>query len=261
MCTVIILNEVHPRWPLVVAANRDEFFGRPSTGPQVLIDQPRSIGGRDEQAGGTWMAVSATGFFAALTNQRAAAGRDNSRRSRGEVVLDLMRRGTSPSARCWITGVDATEYNPFNIVYGTPGNVWVSHGVDKLKPQRLEKGIQVLPNDRLNSGGFPKVERARALCRDMPLEDEAFFDHLKGILTDDFCPKEFPVSTAQQIPVDLQQKLHALQVKTPLYGTRSSSIFAVSNQGGIRYLFADGPPDTTPFIEYSEYLEPEGLPI
>jgi uncharacterized protein with NRDE domain len=251
MCTVIILNEVHPRWPLLVAANRDEFFARPSTGPQLLSEQPRSVGGRDQQAGGTWMGVSPSGFFAALTNQRAAVGRDDSRRSRGEVVVELMRRGTAPSARCWITGVEPDEYNPFNVVYGAPGQVWVSHGVDGLKPQRLEVGVQVLPNERLNSKAFPKVNRARALCSDLPDDDEALFAHLQRVLSDGECPTDFSVIEDAPFDAELQGRLHALQVKTPVYGTCSASIFGVSSEGETRYLFADGPPDVTAFEDHS----------
>ena len=182
MCTVIILNDVHARWPLIVAANRDEFFLRPSAGPQVLSEQPRAVGGRDELAGGTWMGVSPSGFFAALTNQRARGNRNGQLKSRGAVVMDIMQRGTVPSARCWITNVDAAEYNPFNIVYGTPRNVWVSHSGEKLRPEQLEKGVQVLPNARLNATSFPKVERARSLCASLPDDDDGLFEHLKAVL-------------------------------------------------------------------------------
>ena len=171
-------------------------------------------------------------------------------------MVDLMRRGTTPSARCWITGVDATQYNPFNVVYGTPGDVWVSHSAEKLKPQRLETGVQVLPNGRINAADFPKVGRARTLCAELPKGDEALFEHLMSVLADQHRPDAFPEFTAGGFSKDVQASLHALQVKTPQYGTCSSSIFAVSAHGECRYLFADGPPDVTPFEDYTDLLEP-----
>ncbi len=70
MCTVLILRHAHPVFPLLIAANRDEMFGRPATGLEVLGEAPRLLAGRDLERGGTWMGVTARGFFAGLTNLR-----------------------------------------------------------------------------------------------------------------------------------------------------------------------------------------------
>ncbi|MFW5921048.1 MAG: NRDE family protein, partial [Polyangiales bacterium] len=63
MCTIVVLHHVHPRHPLIVAANRDEFYERPATPPHVLSEQPRVVGGLDRRAGGTWMGVTGGGLF------------------------------------------------------------------------------------------------------------------------------------------------------------------------------------------------------
>ncbi|HEY0094574.1 MAG TPA: NRDE family protein, partial [Archangium sp.] len=62
MCTILILRHVHPEWPLVLAANRDEFHARPATGPRVLLESPLAVGGRDVERGGTWMGVTHEGI-------------------------------------------------------------------------------------------------------------------------------------------------------------------------------------------------------
>ena len=67
MCTIVILRHVHSEWPLVLAANRDEFYGRPTQGPQLLSESPRVVGGRDVERGGTWMGTTDSGLFVGLT--------------------------------------------------------------------------------------------------------------------------------------------------------------------------------------------------
>src|SRR6201999_151575 len=95
MCTVLILRHVHPELPLILAANRDELFERPTTGPQLLPGTPRFFVPRLDQArGGTWMGVTDTGFFVGLTNQRGSQNLGVAPRSRGEVVLQTLRAGS-----------------------------------------------------------------------------------------------------------------------------------------------------------------------
>ena len=86
MCLLIALSGVVPGAPLIVAANRDEFYRRPAVTMTTLRDaDPRVLGGRDELAGGTWLAVNEHGVVAGLTNQPAPGGRDLTKRSRGEL--------------------------------------------------------------------------------------------------------------------------------------------------------------------------------
>ena len=93
MCTLIVIHRVVPGLPAVFAANRDEYFDRPATGPIVLDPALGIVGGKDLVAGGTWMGLTPGGFFAGLTNQRQYGGPDRARRSRGEVVLETLSRG------------------------------------------------------------------------------------------------------------------------------------------------------------------------
>ena len=90
MCTIVLLVDAHPRYPVLVAANRDEFHARAADGPRVLVPATRAVGGRDALAGGTWMGVSARGLFAGLTNQRTGEGPAPGLRSRGEVPLGVL---------------------------------------------------------------------------------------------------------------------------------------------------------------------------
>lgn len=115
MCTLIALHRVHRDYPLVVAANRDELYARPSAGVRLLREARRVVGGRDEEKGGTWLGASERGFFVGLTNQRASSPPDARARSRGEVVLGALATADLDGALAFVAALDAREYNPFNL--------------------------------------------------------------------------------------------------------------------------------------------------
>ena len=119
MCTILIAWRCLPGAPLVLAANRDEFIGRPAAAPGILVDHPRIAGGRDLLAGGTWMAVAADGRVAAVTNRRSEM-RDPSRRSRGELPLATLAAGDDAGMRRLVEGLDPAAYNPFNLLVVSP---------------------------------------------------------------------------------------------------------------------------------------------
>ena len=244
MCTILLLRDVHPEWPLVIAANRDEFYARPTAGPQRLSDDPPIFGGKDLQAGGTWLGVTPQGTFAAVTNQRSAANMTVAPRSRGELVIEVLRRGDTTSALRWLQTQDPTQFNPFNLVFGDAHDVQIAYGRDTLSFAEVPSGISVLPNDRLNAPTFPKVDRAQILCSTLPLDPEGFLGGLEDVLFDTAEPEYFTPHD-NDLPVEIQRRLHALHVSTPAYGTRSSTIIALRSGGIEHYLHAERLDDGT----------------
>src|SRR5689334_13802411 len=115
---------MHPDRPVILAANRDEFYARPARGPGALA--PGIVGGRDELAGGTWLALRVDGAFAAVTNQRTFAPRDAAARSRGELPLALLARPVREMA-AFAGALDASEYNDGNLMFGSAEGVWVAY--------------------------------------------------------------------------------------------------------------------------------------
>lgn len=253
MCTLIVMHRVVPGLPAVFAANRDEFFDRPSTGPAVLDGATGIVGGRDLTAGGTWMGLSPGGFFAGLTNQRQPGGSRAGRRSRGEVVLETLRagaRGGLPAARAWLDGVDGGDYNPFNLVFGAAEALWVAYGREgPLRFEPVPPGVHVLPNDVLDSAAFPKVGRIRGALRDAPGDWPGLSQRLIAVLADDTPPAELPDDPDGELPPAVLGALHATKVVLPTYGTRSSSLAALVPGGVAHYAFADGPPGEAPFVD------------
>lgn len=261
MCTLIVIHRVVPGLPALFAANRDEFFARPSAGPMVLDAETGVVGGRDLTAGGTWMGLSPGGFFAGLTNQRQPGGADRSRRSRGEVVLDTLRagaRGGLPAARAYLEGLDGRDFNPFNLVFGTAEALWVAYGRatgdGALRFEAVPPGVHVLPNDVLDSTAFPKVARIRGRLTELPSDWRGLRARLIEVLADDTPPARLPEAPTETLPAEVLGALHAVKVVLPSYGTRSSSLAALVPGGVARYAFADGPPGEAAFVDHLPLL-------
>lgn len=254
MCTAILLSGTGPDHPVVIAANRDEFHARPAVGPVELLDHPRAVGGRDLERGGSWLGVTETGFLALLTNQPEPGGPRPAARSRGEIVLDVLRRGDRAGARDYLAALDAPAFNSFNLLYGDAGGLEVAYGrADRAAVGRepVPPGLHILPNGRLDDPALRKVARARALVEPhLGAAWPALATHLAAALADHDRPalEELPGSPAgARFPRELVRELHALCIHTPAYGTRSAAIVALDPGRVARLLWAAGPPCTTPF--------------
>jgi uncharacterized protein with NRDE domain len=267
MCTVLVLNGVRADYPVVLATNRDEFYARPSSGPLRLLEAPRAAGGRDLVAQGTWMGVTEHGLFVGVTNQRTVTPPDRSKRSRGELVMQALALGERHAIARMLRGVDGREFNAFNLLWGDAEELCVAYareGLATLEIDVVPPGLHVLPNDRLDSPGFPKVQRARALLA--PHLAESFGKlvvALKQTLADRERPaleQIAPLAQGSPLGEELVRELSALCVRTPLYGTRSSTIVALASGRPAHYLYADGPPDATAFVDVMALFgEPHAL--
>jgi uncharacterized protein with NRDE domain len=197
------------------------------------------------QAGGTSLTVSRSGFFAALTNQRQPEA-GTGKRSRGEVVLETARagvRGGVAAARAWLEASDPSAYNPYNLLFGDREQVWVAYGRQTLTLAPVPPGLHVLPNDVLDSAKFPKVRRILGRLQGVPATWEALRPALLAALADDGIPDDLPDEPDAPFPEDVRRALHAVWVRLPFYGTRSSSLVALRDDGEVHYAFIDGPPD------------------
>ena len=126
MCLILVAWRVHPDYPLVVAANRDEFFPRPTAPAAFWKDSPQVLAGRDLEAGGTWMGVTRSGRFAALTNFRDPSQMRKGAPSRGKLVTDFLTSIDAPETFLRrITGY-GSRCNGYNLLVGDGESLW--HG-------------------------------------------------------------------------------------------------------------------------------------
>ena len=230
MCTIALLLNAHPTWPLVVAANRDEFYARPATGLERVAEAPRALAGRDLERGGTWLGVNAVGFMAGLTNLRPTRPTLPAPRSRGEVVLEVLRLGDTQVACDLLASVDPADFNGGQLVFGTSDDLRIAYFRPEVRAVRIERvanGVHVLATSTLDDPTYPKVDRLRralaALPPDWPGTRHAL---VEALASHDASPREaFPTDHALFDQATLRA-LDAVCIHTPAYGTRAATLIA-----------------------------------
>ena len=254
MCTLIIRHQMDEWCATLIAANRDEFYHRDATGPTVLEETPRIVGGRDQVAGGSWLALTSDGLFVGLTNQRSLGGRDDRLRSRGEIVVDSLRDGTFGGVVRYLEALDARDYNEFNLIFGDGHRIAAAYGRlsdAKVELEPLASGVHVLCNDRLGSPEFPKADEARAKVESIPSASwPEMQPRLIEVLSDRSLPAPEvlpPLPPDAPFDAEIARRLQAICVETPVYGTVSSTLAAVSEGRVERYAFCNAPPDRGAF--------------
>jgi uncharacterized protein with NRDE domain len=207
LCLIAIAVHASPRYPIVIAANRDEFYDRPTRPLHIWDDAPNIAGGRDLRAGGTWLAVTRNGRFAAVTNIRGNDGPPNAR-SRGALVGDYVRSNIPPLA--YAQSIRPSEYAGFHLLTGDRESV--AHISTNTPAQLLNDGIFAVSNAPA-AIDWPKIILAReAMSR--ALEGDGIVDDLLRFLT---TPRGGPIEA--EIFVALPERG---------YGTRSSTVIVMT---------------------------------
>lgn len=251
MCTILIARRAHPRFPLVLAANRDEFHARPSAPPGVLDAAHDVLGGKDLVGGGTWLGVAGRRFVTAVTNHRNHRPADASRASRGALVMELLR-GASVERASEVLGRSApAAYNEANLLFGDSEDLRVAYLRDDAPPRVIEvpDGLSVLTNGELTERDtFPKIDRLISLASPLPDDADALVDTLGHALADHARPAlsdlEAPPPGSIFTP-EILRELHAICVHTAGYGTVSSSIVLFDREGLARWEHTEGSPCTS----------------
>lgn len=230
MCLIVVAHEAHPRQRLVVAANRDEFYARPTSPATWWTDAPHLLAGRDLREGGTWMGVTRGGRFAAVTNYREMATRPDAP-SRGALVADYLRDDASAEAYVSALLTRAHEYNGFNLLVGdADGLFYLSNRAEGYR--RLEPGVYGLSNALLDTP-WPKVVRARramssSISRSM--DDDGWSSGLWEMLGDRVvaADDELPETGVGAVR---ERVLSPPFIASDVYGTRSSTVLTLSYDG------------------------------
>src|SRR4051812_1685707 len=164
MCLLVLAWRCHPRYRLVVAANRDEFHERPAAGLAAWDDHPDIIGGRDLQARGAWLAVDRRGRFGIVTNFREFGRTRRSAPSRGGLIPAYLSGGRGPGQYFQALETDAPGYAGFNLLLADAGSLWYASNRADVFARELPPGIYGLSNEFLDTP-WPKLVRVRARFR------------------------------------------------------------------------------------------------
>ena len=228
MCLIVFAWQVVPCAPLVAAANRDEFYDRPTAAACAWPENPNVYAGRDLKGGGSWMGINQLGpngpRFAALTNIRGPQERREDAPSRGALVADYLAGELDAEAYIARIASGSEAYNGFNLVLGDRERLfWFSNrgGEDQRNGKELAPGVYGISNSLLDAP-WPKVVRTKAqfaslLCQGAP--EDAYFE----MLADTTRAPDLRLPDTG-IELDLERVLSAVCIETAGYGTRTSTV-------------------------------------
>ena len=229
MCLILLALNVVPERPWLLLGNRDEYHERPTAPAQAWADAPDVIGGRDLEAGGSWLAVNRNGRYAAVTNVRSGKSKRGPR-SRGELIATFVNGSAAPDAHAADTAVHRGEFGPFNYVVG---DHQVAACASSLRGQAWSpgSGVHILSNGPPDAT-WPKVTRLREMfldcLRNPDLDDMVLLDLLADVTQppDDELPET-------GVPHELERILAPIFIRGERYGTRASTLAYARGDGQI----------------------------
>ena len=240
MCLIVFANNVHPKYKLIFAANRDEFYNRPSEQAEFWKEYPDLLAGKDLQAGGTWMGITKQGKFAAITNFRDLKNHTNDAPSRGNLTLDFLINDDSPGEYYNKLKPALNDFNGFNLLLGNVDELfYFSNKTEGL--QKLQTGIHGISNAILNTP-WPKVERSKRHLESLIQQEDINVWEVIAILKDTSIAKDEELPDTG-VGLDLERMLSPVFIKSEKYGTRCSSVVMVDKENNVKFVekfFFDG---------------------
>ncbi|GMQ90034.1 MAG: NRDE family protein [Gammaproteobacteria bacterium] len=233
MCILLLSLQQHPKYPLIVAANRDEFYDRPTNAADFWADAPHVLAGRDRRQGGTWLGITRQGRFAALTNFRDAESTPAERPSRGHLVSKFLLGDEPPHVYLSTVAQQADRYNGFSLIAGQ-GDDFIFYSNREGRVRRLAPGVYGLSNHLLNTP-WPKVSRGTQSLSELlfaggdPAPEILFATLADGTIADDAGLPDTGIGLARE------RLLSPLFISGDRYGTRSSTVILLDQDGNITF--------------------------
>lgn len=233
MCIISFQVKNHPIYKLILLANRDEFYGRPTKKAHFWGDHPNLLAGRDLQAMGTWMGITKQGRIAALTNYRDPKSEKQFNKSRGDIVTSFLT--SNILAEHFLSDLQDRrhEYDGFNLIVGTVDQLFY-YSKQENDIVTITPGTYSVSNAALNTP-WPKVEKARQTLEQYvkgvnEIEMESLFAQLHDneIARDEVLPKT-------GVELDLERQLSPIFIQTENYGTRCSTVLLVTHNNKVTF--------------------------
>ena len=234
MCLVLLALDAHPEFSVIVAANRDEFYDRPTAPAGFWADAPALLAGRDLRAGGTWLGVHRRGRFAAVTNYRQGRREHAAPRSRGRLVADFLTTEIDAGEHLEHVVKDAALYNGFNLLAGDAKELrYFSNREGHARV--LPPGVYGLSNHLLDTA-WPKVSSSkRALGSILAGHGSELAADLLTLLSDRARPSD-ELLPETGVGLELERLLSSAFIASADYGTRSSTVLLVGRSGGVTFI-------------------------
>jgi len=240
MCLLAIQYRLVPESPILVAANREEYYDRPGQPPSIQSGKPRVLCGIDQQAGGTWLGVNQHGLFVAACN-RIRLMPPIAPRSRGTLCRELLRAGSAREAiDLALEELSTSRYDGVNYVIADAESGWVVHGCDDAEVVELQEGLSIVSNGDVND---PRDERVRMAQRLLTLQTLDSPVKFLAVASKVFARAPSPPGRPSMV------------IRNKNRGTVSSTLISLGKKPrDAIFQFADGPPDRNKFEDYSPLL-------
>ncbi|KQC11059.1 MAG: hypothetical protein APR62_10670 [Smithella sp. SDB] len=233
MCLILLAYNVHPSYRLILAANRDEFYERPSLPADFWKDQKNVLAGRDIKEGGTWLGITKQGKFAAVTNYRDPSTFKSKALSRGRLVSNYLAGKKNADKYVEDVFSQAGNYNNFNLLIGDDNDLFVFSSCGETK--KLKAGIYGLSNHLLNSP-WPKVSRGKRLLKAaLDKKGDELEETLFAMLVDRHIASDSKLP-ATGVGLEWERILSPIFITSPVYGTRSSTVLLVGKNRRVRFV-------------------------
>ncbi|MFQ5659194.1 MAG: NRDE family protein [Gammaproteobacteria bacterium] len=233
MCLILIAYRHRPEYPLLVAANRDEFFERPTQTAQFWTDCPSVLAGRDLRHGGTWLGVDRAGRFAAVANYREPSEADAGAVSRGLLVSNFLVGDMAPDPYLSVVSAASDRYDGFNLFVGDQTALYF-YSSYLQKPLQLEPGIHGISNGDLDSPWPKLIKGKEGLRKQLRVDGEVDAEQLFKLLADRTVPTDASLPDSG-VGIEWERKLAPIFVNGNGYGTRSSTLLICDRHGRVNF--------------------------
>jgi uncharacterized protein with NRDE domain len=232
MCLLLLSYKTNPNYKLIIAANRDEFYERPTAVLHNWENHPELFAGKDLQGNGTWLGVTKKGKIAAITNYRDMSKIKDNAPTRGKLVIDFLLNEIPPEQYTNLLLGKADIYNGYNLIYGNSDDLYYLSNINK-EPVKLSKGIYGLSNHLLDSP-WPKVVKSKNIFSELIKEHSPSKKKMFELLKDDeIYPDESLPETG--LGIDLERMVSPIFTVTEKYGTRSSSVIFIDVNNNVEF--------------------------
>ncbi|MEN7550888.1 NRDE family protein [Rapidithrix thailandica] len=232
MCLILFAWDTHPDYRLILAANRDEFYQRPTLPANFWEEQPNLLAGKDLQAGGTWLGMTQEGRFSAITNYRDPEAIIKDAPTRGNLTLDYLTGHSSPEHYLENLPHEPSLYNGFNLLVGTFEQLYYYSNKEGV-PLRLPPGYYGLSNHLLNTN-WPKVTKGRHQLQEIIQQHRVFATPLLDMLYDtEMAPDSQLPQTG--VGLEMERQLSPKFIKMERYGTRCSTVLTIDRKKTVMF--------------------------
>ncbi|TLS37541.1 NRDE family protein [Pseudalkalibacillus caeni] len=232
MCLLSFAYQVHPDYPLILISNRDEVYHRPTARAHFWKDYPYVLAGRDLEKNGTWLGVTTSGRFSALTNYRKP-GEIQKSTSRGDLVSGFLTGTQKISEYIACLEASADNYNGYNIIAGSLDDLWYFSNCS-MQSQKVKPGIYGLSNHLLDTP-WPKVRKIKSALSDyLASADPVTIDGLLQLLLDGEKPNDEDLPDTG-VGLEWERILSPVFIKSERYGTRANTVILIDRIGNLSF--------------------------